>query len=94
MEAARNGRWMGVSTVGLQDAEHLAAGDELDLTDTVRVTEDDADLRGGETLLGELADQIGHLGGGGLQPRGGSALEGLGGARDTLTRSMHTTHVR
>jgi hypothetical protein len=80
-------------TVGLQDAENLATGNELDLTNTVGITEDDADLRGGETLLGELADQIGDLGGGGLQPRGRGALEGLGGARDTLTRSMHTTHV-
>jgi len=85
---------LGGKAVSLQDAENLVASDELDLTDTVRITENHANLRGGETLLGELADQISKLGRGGLQPRRGRALEGLGGARDTLARSMHTTHVR
>lgn len=80
-------------TVSLKNAQNLATGYKLDLADAVRVTEDDTDLRRGKTLLGELADHVRHLRGRRLQPRGGSALEGLGRARDTLARSMHATHV-
>jgi hypothetical protein len=48
-------------TVSLKDAEKLAAGDVLDLGDAVRISEDHTDLRGGKTLLGELADELGDF---------------------------------
>ena len=49
--------------MGLEDAEDLAAGDALDLSNAVGVTEDDADLRLCEALLGELAYAFVHLDG-------------------------------
>ena len=55
-------------TIGLEDAQDLVAGDDLDLCDAVRVTEGDANLRRRGTLTGELADLVDDLLGGGLQP--------------------------
>ena len=54
--------------------EDLVTGDRLDLGDTVRVTEDDADLRRGETLAGELEDVLLDLLGRGLEPARSRAL--------------------
>jgi hypothetical protein len=85
-------RDLGGKTVGLEDAENLVSGDVADLTDSVGVTEDDTDLRGGKTLLGELANVLVGLGGGGLQPAGGSALVGQSGGRKTLTGGVHASH--
>lgn len=61
-------------TVLLEEAEDGAAGNRLDLGDAVRVTENDADLRRGEALLGELADQGVDIVGGDLEPRRRRAL--------------------
>jgi len=41
-------------TVLLQDSEDLVSSDSLNLRNTVVVSEDDTDLRGGGALLGEL----------------------------------------
>ena len=54
--------------------EDLVTGDRLDLGDTVRVTEDDAALRRGETLAGELEDVLLDLLGRGLEPARSRAL--------------------
>jgi hypothetical protein len=43
-------------------------GDDLDLSDSVGVTEDNTDLGGGSSLTGELDDLLDNLLGGGLQP--------------------------
>lgn len=51
-------------------------GDDLDLGDSVGVTQDDTDLGRGGTLLGQLADLVDDLVGGGLEPRGGAAAVG------------------
>lgn len=82
----------GSKTVGLQDAYHLLSGNGLDLGDSIRVTQDDTDLRGGQTLLGEFADVVLDIGGRDLEPRGGGASVGEGTLGDTLSGSMHTTH--
>lgn len=82
----------GSKTVDLEDAEDLGASDILDLADAVGVTEDDADLGGGDTLAGELADALGDVLGGHLEPRGSGTLVGEGGSGDTLTRIVHATH--
>lgn len=50
--------------------------DDLDLGDTMAVTQDNTDLGGGGTLLGQLADLLDDLLGGGLEPRGGVAAVG------------------
>ena len=41
-------------TVLLQDSQDLVSSDSLNLRNTVVVSEDDTDLRGGGALLGEL----------------------------------------
>ena len=51
---------VGRETLGLEHAQDLAARDESHLGDTVRVTQDDTDLRGRETLLGQLVDLLFH----------------------------------
>lgn len=79
-------------TIRLQNAQNLAACYKLNLTDAVRVTKNDTDLGGGETLLGEFANQVGDLRGGDLQPRGRRTLVGLGRTRNALARTMHATH--
>ena len=68
-------------TVGLQDTEDLVTGDEADLGDTVRVTEGNTDLGGGETLASQLGDVIADILGGGLEPRRRSAAVREGGGR-------------
>ena len=84
---------LGSEAVGLEDANDLLASDGLDLGDAVGVTEDDADLGGGETLLGELADVLLDLLGGDLEPRGGSALVGASGLGDALSGCVKTAHA-
>lgn len=61
-------RDLGGKAVGLQDTENLVTGDVLDLSNTLGVTEDDTDLGGGHTLLGELEDGLADILRGGLQP--------------------------
>lgn len=56
------------------------------------VTENDTDLGGGRALLGELADLVNDLLGGGLEPRRGVAGVGDGGGRNALSLAVKTTH--
>jgi hypothetical protein len=56
-------------TVALEDAQNLVAGHDLDLCDTVRVTEGDANLRRCSALTSELADLVDDLLRSGLEPR-------------------------
>jgi len=53
----------------LENTEDLVAGNNANLGDTVRVTEDLANLGGGGALLRELADLLDDLLGCGFQPR-------------------------
>ena len=73
--------------MGLQDTEDLVSGEETDLGDTVRVTEGDTNLRGRQTLAGELDDVLDNILRGGLEPRGGSAAVGEGRGRYPTRRS-------
>jgi hypothetical protein len=79
-------------TAGLQDTEDLVTGDGLDLGNTMRITENDTNLSRRKTLLGILADHVNDFLRSGLDPRSGRATVGEGTTRDTLTRSIHTTH--
>lgn len=78
---------------GDADGERAHTGDDLDLGNTVGVTEDDTDLGRGGALLGELADLVDDLLGGGLEPRGGVAGVGDGGGGDALALAVKTTHL-
>ncbi len=55
-------------TAGLEDSQNLVSGDESNLGDTVRVTEDDTDLGWAQTLFGELADGFANFLWASLQP--------------------------
>lgn len=66
--------------------------DNLDLGNTVGVTEDNTDLRRGGTLTGELADLVDDLLGGGLEPCRGSARVGDGAGRNALALGVKTAH--
>mmetsp|Transcript_7818 Transcript_7818/g.14496 ORF Transcript_7818/g.14496 Transcript_7818/m.14496 type:complete len:208 (+) Transcript_7818:383-1006(+) len=82
----------GGKSVGLEDTDDLLSRDGLDLCDSVRISQNDANLRGVETLSGELADVFFNVGGRSLEPRGRRALVGFGTLGDTLSGGMHTTH--
>ena len=56
------------------------------------VTEDNTDLGGGSTLLGELADLLNNLLGGSLEPARGSARVGESGGRNALSLRVKATH--
>lgn len=66
--------------MSLEDTEDFVTSDESHLGDTVRVTEGNTDLGGGQTLTGELGDVLIDILGGGLEPGRGSAAvrEGRG----------------
>ena len=82
----------GRKTVRPEDALDLVAGDRLNLADAVAVTEERADLRWPDALLGVVADQLDAVLGRQLQPvRSGAAVR-RGGRGDTLTRRVETTH--
>jgi len=55
-------------SVSLKDTEKLGSCDVLYLSNTVRISQDHTNLRWGETLLGELANELRNLGRGNLQP--------------------------
>jgi hypothetical protein len=85
--------WDGWSqSVGFEDTENLVTGDETDLGNAVRVTEDNTNLGGGETLTGELDDVLNNIIGSGLQPSRRSAAVGESRGRNALSGSVHTTH--
>jgi hypothetical protein len=66
--------------------------DEADLSNAVGITQDDTDLRGSSTTLGEAADLLDDLVGSGLQPRRGSAAVGSSRGANTLSLAVKTTH--
>ncbi len=71
-------------TGSLENAQNLRASDRLDLGDTMRVAQDQTNLRGSQTLASQLADLIAEVVRRNLQPRRGSATVGEGGIRNTL----------
>jgi len=84
----------GGKAVETKDAKNLRASDCLHLADTLAVTKDNTDLAGGETLTSKLADALRDLSRGGLQPRGSGATVWGGRTTHTMTRTVHTTHLK
>merc|ERR1719278_2021828 len=79
--------------LALQDTQDLVPGDESHLSNTMAVPEDDTNLGGSQSLLGQLVDLVLHLVGGQLQPLGHGASVGESRLGDTLPWSVHTTHL-
>lgn len=67
-------------TARLEDTEDLVTSNEAHLGNTVRVTEGNTDLRGGQALASELGNVLDDILGGGLEPgrRGAAVGEGRG----------------
>ena len=82
----------GGQTVVLQQAEDLTTSDVLDLGNTHRVTELEANHGGGNTLTSELADGLDDVTAGLLQPLGRSTTVRNGRRGVSLARSMHAHH--
>ena len=74
-------------------ASFQRTSDDLDLSDTVGVTENDANLGRGSTLSGELADLLNDLVGSGLEPGGSGAGVGESGGRNALALAVKSTHL-
>ena len=71
----------------------IRTSNNLDLSDTVRVTEDNTDLRRSCALLCELADLVDNLVGCRLQPRWRLTGIGDGARRNALAVTVHATHI-
>lgn len=67
--------------------------DNLDLSDTMAIPEDNTDLRRSGTLAGKFADIVDDLVGAALEPGGNAARVWDGGRGDTLAFAVKTTHV-
>lgn len=81
-----------IETRPLANCKEFHTGHDLDLGNTVGVTEDDTDLGGSGTLLGQLADVVDNLVRGGLEPRGSGARVGESGGGNALALGVKTTH--
>jgi hypothetical protein len=75
-----------------REVEHRHTSNNLDLGDTVRVSEDNTDLGWSCTLLGELADLVDDLLGSSLEPRRRSAGVWDGRGRNALSFAVKTAH--
>jgi len=65
IQILRDGR---CKTIGLQDSQDLVSSHVSHLGDTVRISENDTNLRWSQTLLGQFADMVRNLRGCDLQP--------------------------
>ena len=63
-------------TIGLQDTKNFAASNVLDLTNSVRVSKLDTDLRRSKTLSCQFGDLITNFVVGGFQPGWGTTTVG------------------
>lgn len=81
-----------VLTVGLQDSENLVTSGNLDLRDTVRVSEEDTDLRGGKTLSSVLDDLLNNGIGGELEPRRSVSRVRESRSAHSLSFAVHSSH--
>ena len=76
----------------LQDSEDFAASDALDLGDAMAISESDADLRWGETLLGGRDNLINEVVGGNSDPAWSRLSVWEASSCDTLALRVHSAH--
>lgn len=75
-------------TVRLQDSQDLVTGDNLGLGDSVSISQDNTNLRWGQTLSGVLDNLLNNLIGAQLEPRWSVSRVWKSGGGDTLTLIM------
>ena len=78
------------STVLLQDSENLGAGHSLHLTNTLLISQQHTNLRGGKTLLRQTAHGSLHFCRSSLQPGRSGSLVGQARSRNTLSTRSQT----
>ena len=79
--------------MSLKDTDNLLTSNRFDLCDSVRVTQNNTNLRGSQALLRKLADMIFNVFRRDFEPGGRTAFVRQGTLGDTLSGSMHTTHT-
>lgn len=84
---------LGSETVALENTENLVTSDGTDLGNAMEISENDTDLRGSQTLLGQLADLVNDFLGRGLEPRGRRATVGESRGGNSLARCVHAAHL-
>jgi len=80
-------------TVASKNAKNLVSCYNLDLCNSMRITENYTDLRGSVTLLCELANLVLDLIWGSLEPVWSSSAVGNGRGRNALAVAVHATHI-
>ena len=83
---------LGGETRLFQDSEDFTSSDALDLGDAMAISESDANLRRGETLLRELDNLINEVVGRNSDPAWCSFSVWEASACDTLALRIHSTH--
>jgi hypothetical protein len=83
---------LGSEAMSLEDPKNLVTGDVLDLRNSVRISEDDTNLRRRGTFPGEFANLLCYLLRRDLEPGGRIARVRDGGGRNALAIAVKTTH--
>ena len=71
----------------------IPTSNNFNLSDSMRVTKNNTNLRGSSALLRELADLVNDLFGSGLQPCGRIAAVGDSRGRNALAIAVQATHL-
>ena len=91
-EAVKVLRDFSSQALNLQDSQDFRTGDALHLRDSVKITQDDANLGGRVALLGQLADLLSDLRNVLLAPSRCAGAVGEGAAGYTLAIRVHAAH--
>merc|ERR1712061_826185 len=86
-------RQVGGKSLRLEDPENLVSGDEANLCDTMGIPEDNTDLGRSQTFLCQFEDLFVDLFTGQFQPVGNSPAVWQSRLGNTLSGSVHTTHL-
>jgi len=84
---------LGRQSLRLQDAQNFRPSHKFYLSDSVRISQDDANLRGGQTLLSQLVDLLFYILRAQLKPGWQGTPIRQSALRNTLSGSVHTTHL-
>lgn len=76
----------------LQNAENLGPGDFFNLRHTLHISEVDADLRGGESLLGQFFNELDNVAGSEVNPCWGALAIRKTSSGDALALGVHFRH--